>query len=186
MSTKRFNCRIFCFWNQSINEFVWTTFESTVDFLFSSQSINQKTIFMLSRVSQLIYSRMISTIIVFLFKRWNIALLKRKIEITHNNNFTSNHQINKQSQNIKQKISVWLVSFRFVLVSASLFATTTFSEFATTTNEFVSMTSKAHALFCSILYIFAININENESFTYKRYESNDTKSWKTRVYWFVI
>ena len=186
MSTKRFNCRIFCFWSQSISEFAWTTFDLTVDFLSSSQSISQKTIFMLFRVSQFIYFRMISTIIVFLFKRWNIALLKKKIKITHNNNFTSNHQINKQFQNIKQKISVWFVSFRFVFVSTSLFVTTTFNEFVTTTSEFISMTSKAHALFCSIFYIFAININEDESFTYKRYESNDTKSWKTRIYWFVI
>ena len=44
------------------------------------------------------------------------------------------------------------------------------------------MTPKAHALFCSILYIFAVNINGDESIT-QRYESNGMKSWKTRINW---
>ena len=72
-------------------------------------------------------------------------LLKREIKITHNN-FTSNHQINKQSFKSSNK-NLNYVSFRFVFVSTSLFVTMTFNEFVTTISEFVSITSKTHALF---------------------------------------
>ena len=79
---------------------------------------------------------MISTIIIFLFKRWDIALLKKRIEITHNNLTSTifNQQIN--IQNIKQKV----FEFRFASsISASLLVTMTLNEFATTISEFASM-----------------------------------------------
>ena len=41
--------------------------------------------------------------------------------------------------------------------------------------------SKAHSLFFSIFYIFTININENEFFTYSDTKANDTKKWKTTI-----
>ena len=42
------------------------------------------------------------------------------------------------------------------------------------------MTSKTHALFCSILYIFAINIKK-WIYYIQRYESNNMKNWKIKV-----
>ena len=53
--------------------------------------------------------QLVSTIIISLFKRWNTALLKRRIEATHNN-LTSNQQTT--TQNPKQK------NFGFPLRSA--------------------------------------------------------------------
>ena len=100
------------------------------------------------------------------FEALKHRLIKREIEITH----TSNHLFLTNKSTFKTSNKKFWISFRFVSVSASLFATMTFSEFATTTSEFASMTSKAHALFCSILYIFAFNI-KRWTYYIQRYES---------------
>ena len=93
---------------------------------------------------------------IHFFEALKHRLIKIKIKITH----TSNHLFLTNKSTFKTSNKKFWISFRFVSVSASLFATMTFSEFATTTSEFASMTSKAHALFCSILYIFAFNIKK--------------------------
>ena len=47
-------------------------------------------------------------------------------------------------------------------------------------NLFVTTTSKAHALFCSILYIFAINIIKKWIY-YNDTRAHDMKKWKTTI-----
>ena len=178
------NCRSFCSSSQSINQLsIFLLFESISRSIIDFLSVRRH--------------QLISTI----SSSWSVetSLDKKKIEVTHNNltSTISNKQIN--TQNIKQKI--W-ISLRFASsVSVCLSTSTTFSEFATTTSESASMkfyywrvcyinlsefattTSKAHALFSSILYIFAINTSlEDESITsQQRYESNDMKSERTKV-----
>ena len=150
------NCRSSCFSSQSASQqsiflLLESVNQSIVDFsvldvsqsivMRNENSINKSIVDLLS-VSR---HQLISTIIIFLFKRWDIALLKRKIEVTHNN-LTSNQQT--ITQNLKQKI--FELSLRFVSVSANLSATMTFSEFATMTSESTTMISKVHAFFDSL------------------------------------
>ena len=152
-----FNSRFFCS-SKSVD------IQSIDDFHdFSSQSIHS---------SNDLYN-------IHLFEALRHRSIKRKIEVTHTSNHLSNQQTITQNQLQNFRFLNLLhfqhdreihASFRFVSVSASLSATMTFSEFVTTTNEFASMTSKAHALFCSILYIFAVNI-KRWIYYIQRYES---------------
>ena len=115
-------------------------------------------------------------------------LLKKKIKITHNNiiSIISNQQT--IIQNFKQKFELRFASFRFCF--SDLFASTTFSEFVTTINEFVSITFYERTRTSisinslqwhqkrmrSIFYIFAINIKK-WIYYIQRYENK----WKKKL-----
>ena len=151
--------------NQSIVDLLARVFDisSIVDFfvLKVSQSINSQSSFCLSTLT-------ISTIIIFWFKRWDIALLKREIEVTHINNLTSNSQNN--IQNFKQK-NLSYALFRFVCSSesasmismSSLQRLVNLLQWNSIVSEFVTAVSMSslqrhQKRMRSILYISAVNI----------------------------
>ena len=111
----------FCSESQSTSESATTT----VNCRSSSSSLRllaNRRFSCLLRVSQLVNKRsscsssqsirqMISTIIIFLFKRWDTALLKKKIEVTHTHQISHlTHKSTNNPQNLKQKIWITLRS----------------------------------------------------------------------------
>ena len=171
--TQRLNCR---FLSESVNQSWWrvenSIYISIVDLL-SAFDID-----------------LISTILIFLNVETSLDKEKNRSH-THIKSSISNKQIN--TQNIKQK-KLW-VSLRFVSLD-DLFASMTFSEFATTTSDFASMTSNERARTSisvsllqrhqkrmrSIRYIFAVNIIKRWIF----YRQAIRKQWheeKSRRTW---
>ena len=117
-------------------------------------------------------------------------LIKRKIKITHNNNFTSNQQtiIQNHQQNFRflnllhfQHSREILVSFRSVSLS-NLSASMTFNEFVTTTSEPASMKFLMNSLkrpqyACVRFFTFSQSTSKKMNLLQQRYESNDM-TWK--------
>ena len=146
---------------------------------------------MLFRINQLIYFRMIFTIIVFLLSVETSFVEKKKITYNNITSIIFNQQIN--IQNIKQK----KFEFRFVscrICFNDLFVSMTFNEFVTMINKFASMKflmsrlkrfQKAHAF--DFLYFCNQHqkVNLLHTAIRKQMTSNDEKQQSMWIYYAI-
>ena len=107
---------------------------------------------------------------------------------SHIINLTSNHQINKQSPKISnKKFSFRLARFASLRQSqrVCLLQWHSVSSLQRLVNllqwNSISESQRSQKRMRSILYIFAVNINGNESITYSDTGANGIKRWKTTV-----